>query len=106
MLNCMTISSKSLDKSHFYLLNYVLNILNQNVDKCRYVLAIAILSTLYTGLQVVRQVHELSTSKEAFSRQNLALLEFFGDQVCDFFIKMHNWISFNSVNGILIWDCD
>ncbi|OIT01282.1 PREDICTED: CASP-like protein 4B1 [Nicotiana attenuata] len=50
-------------------------------EEYRYVLAIAILSTLYTGLQVMRQVHELSTSKEAFSRQNLALLEFFGDQL-------------------------
>lgn len=48
----------------------------------RYVLAIAILSSLYTGLQVFRQVHELSTGKEVFSsRQNAAMLDFFGDQV-------------------------
>ncbi|KAK4342671.1 hypothetical protein RND71_038487 [Anisodus tanguticus] len=33
------------------------------------------------GLLVLRQVHELSTNKETFSRQNLALLEFFGDQL-------------------------
>ncbi|KAJ8551013.1 hypothetical protein K7X08_000383 [Anisodus acutangulus] len=50
-------------------------------EEYRYVLAIAILSTLYTGLVVLRQVHELSTNKETFSRQNLALLEFFGDQL-------------------------
>lgn len=50
-------------------------------EEYRYVLAIAILSTLYTGLLVLRQVHQLSTSKEIFSRQNLALLEFFGDQL-------------------------
>ncbi|XP_055812726.1 CASP-like protein 4B1 [Solanum dulcamara] len=47
----------------------------------RYVLAIAILSTLYTGLLVLIQVYQLSTNKEIFSRKNLALLEFFGDQL-------------------------
>lgn len=52
----------------------------------RYVLAIAILSTLYTGLQVFRQVHELSTGREVFSsRRNCASLDFFGDQVVFFF---------------------
>ncbi|XP_059305303.1 CASP-like protein 4B1 [Lycium ferocissimum] len=50
-------------------------------EEYRYVLAIAILSTLYTGLLVLRHVHELSTNNETFSRQNLALLEFFGDQL-------------------------
>ncbi|XP_057499389.1 CASP-like protein 4B1 [Actinidia eriantha] len=56
----------------------------RNFDKYeeyRYVLAIAILSTLYTGVQVLRQVHELSTGKLLFSRRNLALVDFFGDQV-------------------------
>ncbi|KAL0375407.1 UNVERIFIED_CONTAM: CASP-like protein 4B1 [Sesamum radiatum] len=46
-----------------------------------YVLAIAILATLYAGLQALRQVHELSTGREMFSRQNLALVDFFGDQI-------------------------
>ncbi|KAL3531630.1 hypothetical protein ACH5RR_005151 [Cinchona calisaya] len=51
-------------------------------EEYRYVLAIAILSTLYTGLQVFRHVHELSTGREVFSsRRNSALLDFFGDQV-------------------------
>ncbi|XP_009800838.1 CASP-like protein 4B1 [Nicotiana tabacum] len=50
-------------------------------EEYRYVLAIAILSTLYTGLQVLRQIHELSTGKESFSRQKLALLSFISDQV-------------------------
>ncbi|KAL0450955.1 UNVERIFIED_CONTAM: CASP-like protein 4B4 [Sesamum latifolium] len=46
-----------------------------------YVLAIAILATLYAGLQALRQFHELSTGREMFSRQNLALVDFFGDQI-------------------------
>ncbi|KAK4396064.1 CASP-like protein 4B1 [Sesamum angolense] len=46
-----------------------------------YVLAIAILATLYAGLQALRQIHELSTDREMFSRQNLALVDFFGDQI-------------------------
>lgn len=51
-------------------------------EEYRYMLAIAILSTLYTGLQVFRQVHELSTGRELISsRRNSALLDFFGDQV-------------------------
>lgn len=50
-------------------------------EEYRYVLAIAILSTLYAGLLVLRQVYELSTNKEIFLRKNLALLEFFGDQL-------------------------
>ncbi|XP_060176370.1 CASP-like protein 4B1 [Lycium barbarum] len=50
-------------------------------EEYRYVLAIAILSTLYTGLQVLRHIHELSTGKESFSRRRLALFGFFGDQV-------------------------
>lgn len=53
-------------------------------EEYRYVLAIAILSTLYTGLQVLRQIHELSTGKVSFSQQTLALVGFAGDQVGDF----------------------
>ncbi|KAA8517482.1 hypothetical protein F0562_017775 [Nyssa sinensis] len=50
-------------------------------EEYRYVLAIAILSTLYTGGQFMRQVHELSTGKETFPRRNLALIDFYGDQI-------------------------
>lgn len=47
----------------------------------RYLLAIAILSTLYTGAQVGRQIHELRTGKEILSPQMMVLLNFVGDQV-------------------------
>ncbi|OIS98125.1 PREDICTED: CASP-like protein 4B1 [Nicotiana attenuata] len=50
-------------------------------EEYRYVLAVAILCTLYTGLQFLRQIHELSTGKESFSQQKLALLSFISDQV-------------------------
>lgn len=50
----------------------------------RYVLAIAILSSLYTGLQILRQIHELSTGREIISRKNLLIVDFFGDQVGEF----------------------
>ncbi|CDP19945.1 unnamed protein product [Coffea canephora] len=73
------------------LLSFIIMASNQHGDgksfdeyeEYRYVLAIAILSSLYTGLQVFRQVHELSTGREAFSsrRQNVAIYDFFGDQV-------------------------
>lgn len=47
----------------------------------RYVLAIAILSTLYTGLQALRQAHELSTGKYYITRSTTTIIDFFGDQV-------------------------
>ncbi|KAH0632878.1 hypothetical protein KY284_035664 [Solanum tuberosum] len=50
-------------------------------DEYRYLLAIAILSTLYTILLVLIQVYQLSTNKEIFSRKNSAFLDFFGDQL-------------------------
>lgn len=53
------------------------NVLNWN----RYVLAIAILSTLYAGGQALRQVHELWTGNRLFQDRHSALLDFFGDQV-------------------------
>nr|XP_043619322.1 CASP-like protein 4B1 isoform X2 [Erigeron canadensis] len=49
-------------------------------EEYRYVLAIAILATLYTGLQSWRQIHEMSTGKQVMSRKNMALIDFFGDQ--------------------------
>ncbi|KAL3830235.1 hypothetical protein ACJIZ3_019037 [Penstemon smallii] len=50
-------------------------------EEYRYVLAIAILSTLYTGLQAFREFHRLSTGREMFPLQKLAFIDFFGDQV-------------------------
>ncbi|KAL3622733.1 hypothetical protein CASFOL_033341 [Castilleja foliolosa] len=50
-------------------------------EEYRYVLAIAILSTLYTGFQVFRQFHELSTGREIIPRQYVGRIDFFGDQI-------------------------
>ncbi|XP_024966909.1 CASP-like protein 4B1 [Cynara cardunculus var. scolymus] len=50
-------------------------------EEYRYALAIAILSTLYTGLQSWRQIHEMSTGKEIISGRNSAVIDFFGDQI-------------------------
>ncbi|PSS32722.1 CASP-like protein [Actinidia chinensis var. chinensis] len=39
-------------------------------------------STVYTGVQALRQVHELSTGKQQiFSQRSLAFVDFFGDQI-------------------------
>lgn len=53
------------------------------MDFCdgRYLLAISILSTLYTGSQAFRHVHEISTGKQIFQQQTSALIDFAGDQV-------------------------
>ncbi|KAJ0087878.1 hypothetical protein Patl1_31466 [Pistacia atlantica] len=50
-------------------------------EEFRYVLAIAVLSTLYTGGQALRHVHEISTSKQLLQPRTSALLDFFGDQI-------------------------
>ncbi|KAL6998475.1 hypothetical protein U1Q18_008602 [Sarracenia purpurea var. burkii] len=50
-------------------------------EEYRYVLAIAILSTLYTGAQALQQIQEISTGKHLFSNRNLGLVDFFGDQI-------------------------
>ncbi|RVW63804.1 CASP-like protein 4B1 [Vitis vinifera] len=52
----------------------------KNFDKYeefRYTLGIAILSTLYTGGQVLRQVHELYTGNLMFSRWSTSLFDFY-----------------------------
>ncbi|KAA0044207.1 CASP-like protein 4B1 [Cucumis melo var. makuwa] len=49
-------------------------------EEFRYVLAIEILSTLYTGAQVLRQFHELSTGKSVFLPQKSVFIDFIGDQ--------------------------
>ncbi|XP_030541907.2 CASP-like protein 4B1 [Rhodamnia argentea] len=50
-------------------------------EEFRYLLAISILATLYTGAQALRHVHQISTGQELFQRQTSALIDFFGDQV-------------------------
>ncbi|XP_028797115.1 CASP-like protein 4B1 [Neltuma alba] len=47
----------------------------------RYVLAISILSTLYTGGQVLRQVQEISTGKNFLDPRTALPLDFIGDQI-------------------------
>ncbi|XP_022157298.1 CASP-like protein 4B1 [Momordica charantia] len=50
-------------------------------EEFRYLLAIAILSTLYTGVQVSRQVRELSTGTSMFPLRKSAIIDFIGDQI-------------------------
>ncbi|ESW06621.1 hypothetical protein PHAVU_010G062800 [Phaseolus vulgaris] len=47
----------------------------------RYLLAVAILSSLYSGVQVFRQLHELSTGKNTIQQRTAGLIDFVGDQV-------------------------
>ncbi|WOH08072.1 hypothetical protein DCAR_0727509 [Daucus carota subsp. sativus] len=73
----------------FSFLAFIIMVTNQHGDgrnfddfeEYRYVVAIAILSTLYTGGHVFLQVYEQSTRKQMFSRRNLALFNFVGDQI-------------------------
>ncbi|KAL8509259.1 hypothetical protein ACS0TY_016452 [Phlomoides rotata] len=73
----------------FSVLAFVIMASNQHGDwkdfdkyeEYRYVLAIAILSTLYTGLQSWKQFQEQSTGREIVPRQNAAIIDFFGDQI-------------------------
>lgn len=57
--------------------------LNWNFLDHRYLLAIAFISSLYTGCQVFRQVHELYTGKNPLRPRSALLIEldFVGDQV-------------------------
>ncbi|XP_052173859.1 CASP-like protein 4B1 [Diospyros lotus] len=73
----------------FSLLAFVITATNQHGDwqnfdryeEYRYVLAIAVLSALYTGAQTARQIHELYSGKQSFAQRNLALFDFIGDQI-------------------------
>ncbi|WVZ07188.1 hypothetical protein V8G54_020534 [Vigna mungo] len=49
-------------------------------EEYRYLLAIAILSSLYTGGQAFRQIHELSTAKQLLKPKMAAIIDFAGDQ--------------------------
>lgn len=55
-------------------------------EEFRYVLAIAILSTLYTLGQVLRHVHELSTGRQMMQKRTSALIDFFGDQIISYLL--------------------
>ncbi|KAK7260035.1 hypothetical protein RIF29_25750 [Crotalaria pallida] len=50
-------------------------------EEYRYLLAVAILSSLYTGGQVFRQVQELSKGKNMLQARTADLIDFFGDQI-------------------------
>lgn len=55
-------------------------------------LAIGILSSLYTGAQIFRQIHELSTGKQLIKPSLATIIDFFGDQVCHvihFYMVLH-----------------
>lgn len=47
----------------------------------RYVLAAAILSSLYTLVQTLRHVHEMSTGRQILEKRTSAIVDFAGDQV-------------------------
>ncbi|KAH9619667.1 hypothetical protein KSS87_002206, partial [Heliosperma pusillum] len=72
----------------FSLLSFIIMASNNHGDwrefdkyeEYRYVLAIAILSTIYTGVQTYKQVHQLSTGNELLAFKNSALIDFVGDQ--------------------------
>ncbi|XP_058110452.1 CASP-like protein 4B1 isoform X1 [Magnolia sinica] len=50
-------------------------------EEYRYCLAIAILASLYTVLQVSREIRRISTGRDLITRQTSGYLDFFGDQV-------------------------
>ncbi|KAL2667925.1 hypothetical protein AAZV13_01G097900 [Glycine max] len=50
-------------------------------EEYRYMLAVAALSSLYTVVQVFRQVHELFTGKSLMRPKTEGLIDFVGDQV-------------------------
>ncbi|XP_058110453.1 CASP-like protein 4B4 isoform X2 [Magnolia sinica] len=50
-------------------------------EEYRYCLAIAILASLYTVLQVSREIRRISTGRDLITRQTSGYLDFFGDQI-------------------------
>ncbi|GAB4833257.1 hypothetical protein Ancab_031504 [Ancistrocladus abbreviatus] len=50
-------------------------------EEYRYVLAMAILSTLYTGLQILNQLYQLRSGKYTIDQRTSAWVNFFGDQI-------------------------
>ncbi|OVA17215.1 Uncharacterized protein family UPF0497 [Macleaya cordata] len=79
----------------FSLLSFIIMATNKhgdwkNFDRyeeySRYLLAIAILSTLYTGGQVLRQIHQFSTGKAIFEQRTTGFADFFGDQIISYLL--------------------
>jgi len=65
-------------------------------------MAVAILSSLYSGVQVFRQVHELSTGKNMILPRTSGLIDFVGDQVWHCFFSHHiHFISAQFLNPTL-----
>jgi hypothetical protein len=64
----------------------------------RYVLAVGIISTVYTGGKAFRQTYELWSRKFMFQQRTSALLDFIGDQV--------NLLSFFTFLLRLHWEFD
>ncbi|KAL8102127.1 hypothetical protein AgCh_026858 [Apium graveolens] len=50
-------------------------------EEYSYLLAIAVISTIYTGGQVYLQVHDILTGVQTFSHKNMAFCNFIGDQI-------------------------
>ncbi|KAJ4969736.1 hypothetical protein NE237_002835 [Protea cynaroides] len=50
-------------------------------DAYRYLLSVAVISTVYTKFQVVRQIIELCTGKLMLSHEGLNFVDFIGDQI-------------------------
>ncbi|KAK3406800.1 hypothetical protein EUGRSUZ_K02941 [Eucalyptus grandis] len=55
-------------------------------EEYRYLLAIAILSSLYTGIQALRHVYQISTGRQFLEQRTSALINFCGDQVMAYFL--------------------
>ncbi|GMN40461.1 hypothetical protein TIFTF001_009686 [Ficus carica] len=78
----------------FSLLSFIIMASNKHGDwkdfdryeEYRYVLAIAILTTLYSGGQCLLKVHELSTGKYLFQRSTSVLFDFSGDQMAAYLL--------------------
>ncbi|GER26644.1 CASP-like protein ARALYDRAFT_321547 [Striga asiatica] len=55
-------------------------------EEYRYVVAIAVLSSLYTGFQAFGQVYGVSTGREVIPRQYVGKIDFFGDQIVSYLL--------------------
>jgi len=53
----------------------------------RYLLAVAFFTSIYTGCQIYRQIHELTTGNNVFRVTTAALIDFVGDQVWHFLLS-------------------
>ncbi|KAI3960856.1 hypothetical protein MKW92_009977 [Papaver armeniacum] len=97
----------------FSILSFIIMVSNKHrgqnfddVEEYRYLVAIGILSTLYTGFQVGRQVHHMSTGVSLFDHRTSGLVDFFGDQVVAYLlissasaaVPHTNWLRENADN--------